>query len=184
MNVLVAYASRHGSTRDIAEAIADQLSIEGHHVTAENVGSVQSLFGLDAVVLGSGIYMGRWLGQARTFVDTYQAELSELPVWLFSSGPLGHRNAIAPADIEPLSLLLNIQDHVIFDGCLDLGRLGMVERMISRLVRTPRGDFRDWQAIRGWSFLISRELNYRSAEPSITHRLDNAVGDSLASVLR
>ncbi len=166
MNILIAYASRHGSTRDIADAIADQLRTEGHHVAATRADLIENLLDLDAVIIGSGIYMGHWLAEARAFIDRFQADLSDLPVWLFSSGPLGGQLASAPADIEAFSLLMDVQDHTVFHGRLDPGALGLAERMIVRLIRAPCGDFRDWNEIRGWSFLINHELRHRNLHPA------------------
>jgi menaquinone-dependent protoporphyrinogen oxidase len=162
MNVLIAYASRHGSTRDIAEVIADELRNDGHRVTAGPAELVLDLLDFDAIVIGSGVYMGHWLPAARAFVERFQSELSGLPVWLFSSGPLGNQAAAAPGDIESLSLLMNVQDHTVFHGSLDPSTLGLAERMVVRLVRAPSGDYRDWNEIRGWSFLIGHELRRRS----------------------
>ena len=58
--VLVAYGSRHGSTAEIAEAIAATLREAGLAVDCRKAGEVDSLDGYDAVVLGSAVYMRRW----------------------------------------------------------------------------------------------------------------------------
>ncbi len=87
--VLVTAASRRDSTREIAEAIADGLTERGVRAQARVVDQIADLDGFDAVVVGSAIYMGRWLKTAREFVARHAAELSSVPVWRFSSGPLG-----------------------------------------------------------------------------------------------
>jgi hypothetical protein len=86
MTVLVTAASKHGATREIAEAIARVL--DENRVPAELVGidEVRDLARYKAVVLG--VYMGRWLREARSFVDAHADELTRLPTWLFSSGPI------------------------------------------------------------------------------------------------
>lgn len=106
MHALVTAASRHEATREIAEAIADGLNRRGVDAEARSVDQVTSLDGFDAVVIGSAIYMGRWLKTARELVSEHAAELSAMPVWLFSSGPLGPPDHLIPegesADAEQL----------------------------------------------------------------------------------
>ena len=89
MHVLVTAASRHDATREIAEAIADGLNRRGVDAEARPVDQVTSLDGFDAAVIGSAIYMGRWLQTARLFAAQHATALAAMPVWLFSSGPVG-----------------------------------------------------------------------------------------------
>ena len=87
--ILVAYASKHGATREIAERIAETLTAAGHEAEAKPVRDARDLDGYDAVVIGSAAYLGHWLKEAVEFVRRNQAILTDRPVWLFSSGPLG-----------------------------------------------------------------------------------------------
>jgi menaquinone-dependent protoporphyrinogen IX oxidase len=89
MPVLVAHATKHGSTRGIAERIAERLCAAGLTAEALPVAGVRDFRGYDAVVLGSAIYMFHWLGEARSFARRHRADLAARPLWLFSSGPLG-----------------------------------------------------------------------------------------------
>ena len=89
MQVLVAVASRHGSTREIADAIAQELQAPGVHAEVRTADEVSDLDSYDAVVLGSAIYMGNWESAASRFAQQHQAKLASMPVWLFSSGPVG-----------------------------------------------------------------------------------------------
>src|ERR1044071_5873031 len=89
MKILVAVASRHGSTHEIADALARQFGTAGHTVDVKLVADSPTVEGDDAAVIGSAVYMGNWLSQAVQFVDRYQPQLAIMPVWLFSSGPLG-----------------------------------------------------------------------------------------------
>src|SRR5258705_13857553 len=89
MKVLVAAASRHGATQEIAEAIGRTLNGEGVHAeVAANVDASDPA-GYDAVVLGSAVYMGHWLEAATKFVEAHGTALSARPTWLFSPGPIG-----------------------------------------------------------------------------------------------
>src|SRR5579885_485127 len=89
MKVLIAIASRHGSTEEIGRAIATELRGQGIEAEQSDFADIHHLNGYDAAVLGSAVYMGNWLGDARHFVDRHAAQLAGMPVWLFSSGPIG-----------------------------------------------------------------------------------------------
>ena len=89
MRVMVACASKHGSTEGIAEAIAERLRQLGNDATAVRVGDVDNLDGVDAAVLGSAVYAGSWMKDAVEFAEANAERLAGMPVWLFSSGPLG-----------------------------------------------------------------------------------------------
>jgi menaquinone-dependent protoporphyrinogen IX oxidase len=88
---LVAYASKHDATHEIVERIAQTLTTAGQEAEARPVREAQDLDGYDAVVIGSAAYHGHWLKEAVEFVRRNQAILTDRPVWLFSSGPLGRR---------------------------------------------------------------------------------------------
>ena len=161
MRVLVAVASKHGGTRGIAEAIAEELRAAGPAVDLREAGEVGDLAGYDAVVLGSAIYAGTWLQEARQFAERHHAELSRLPVWLFSSGPLGAPDPQPHDDPDKLAAPLGdvaARDHRVFAGKLDPADLSFGERLIAKVVRAPSGDFRDWDAMRAWAHEIGAAL--------------------------
>lgn len=87
-SVLVAYGTTNGSTARIAETIAEVLRKEGMPAEAVPARSVTDVSSYDAVVVGGGLYAGRWHKDARRFVRRHGRELAERPLWLFSSGPL------------------------------------------------------------------------------------------------
>src|SRR5947209_19655027 len=89
MKVLIAVASKHGSTREIAEAIAEELRQAASTVDLHEVEMVDTLIGYDAVILGSAIYAGNWLPEARHFAEQHPVLLAQVPLRVFSSGPLG-----------------------------------------------------------------------------------------------
>jgi menaquinone-dependent protoporphyrinogen oxidase len=161
MKVLVAYASKHGATQGIAEAIADQLRVRGLSADAEPAGADIDLDATDAVVLGSAIYAGHWRDEAVDFARAHKDVLAAMPVWLFSSGPLGEDvedEEQQPKQLEELAKDLQPNDHRIFFGALDRSKLGFGERMIAKAVKAPDGDFRDWDAIRAWADQIAAAL--------------------------
>lgn len=161
MNVLVAVASKHGSTHEIGESIADELRSANIAVDLKQPDEVMTLAPYDAIILGSGIYAGNWLPEAKGFAERFRAELAALPVWVFSSGPLGTDNPQPHDDPQKLAAPLNgiaIRDHQIFVGKLERSNLGLAERMIAKVVGAPEGDFRHWNVIRAWARDIATTL--------------------------
>jgi len=161
MKVLVAVASKHGSTEEIAAAIAQELRASGHEVDLCAADTVDEVGGYDAVVLGSAIYAGTWLPTARTFAERNRAALAQRPVWVFSSGPLGAETPQPHDDPQKLAAPLGtvpVRDHRVFVGKLDKNSLGFGEHLIAIAVKAPDGDFRDWAAIRAWAQEIAVAL--------------------------
>lgn len=178
MKVLIVVASKHGSTQEIGAAIADALRAAGHDVDVHPVvegdapavgklidGAEIDMAPYGAVVLGSAVYMGRWMGAARDFVAEHARQLQGVPVWLFSSGPVGEEHPEGmgiPEHLDDLLAQTGAREHVVFAGRLDKGRLNLAERMAVRLVKAPEGDFRDWNAIRNWAHGIATALEVRN----------------------
>lgn len=176
-NVLVAYASKRGSTEEIAEVIADKLreftgdedSCGGCHLSVDclPVDEVATLEPYDAVVLGSAVYVKHWRGDARRFLRRHADELSRRPFWVFSSGPVGEGGgAVDPAWVEPSRIVerveaLGVREHVVFGGRLPAHPHSPLER--SLIERTPQQyrDRRDWREIRAWASRIGAELGAR-----------------------
>ena len=161
MAVLIAYASKHGSTQGIAECIAEQLRQLGKQAVARPVDAVSDPGSYEAIVIGSAIYYGSWMKEATEWVRRSRAVLAERPVWLFSSGPLGTEVKDAeeqPKEIAELQQAIRPRDQRIFFGALDHSRLSFAERLMAKAVRASEGDFRDWEAIEAWAASIARDL--------------------------
>ncbi|MFJ9908837.1 flavodoxin domain-containing protein [Streptomyces sp. NPDC101152] len=158
--VLVVYGTTNGSTAEIAEAVADVLRKDGLTVEAAPAASVADVTPYDAVVVGGGLYAGRWHKDARRFVRRHRRALAERPVWLFSSGPLDA--SASERDIPPVPGVrraitrLDARGHVTFGGCLKEGAKGRIARMIVR--NGKGGDFRDFTAIETWAASVADEL--------------------------
>lgn len=162
MNILITVASKHGSTREIAEAIAQEIRSAGHSVDLHDADGAPAPQDYDAIVAGSAIYIGNWMGEAKAYVDRHHEQLAQRPVWLFSSGPLGEdypEDMGKPQNLDELMSQTGARDHQVFVGRLDKSELGLGERVISRAVKAPEGDFRDWDAIRAWARQIAATLN-------------------------
>ena len=161
MTVLVAVASRHGATHEIAEAVGRGLSAAG---IANEVRSVEDFDDLDAyaaIVLGSAVYVGSWLDDAKRFVGRHAAQMRGLPVWLFSSGPIGdppHPSDDHAVQIDEIMTTTGARGHRVVTGRLDKHLLGFGERAVVLAVRAPEGDFRDWDAVTAWAGEIADAL--------------------------
>ena len=161
MTILVAYASKHGSTEEIAHSIAEQIRAHGFEVNASSIAHVAGVENAEAVIVGSAIYAGSWMQEATAFVRHHAVELSRRPVWLFSSGPLGeHIQDVEdqPKQISEFRETLQTRDHHVFMGALDPDKLGFAERMMVKAVKAPAGDYRDWDDVRAWADQIARDL--------------------------
>jgi len=160
MKILVSAASKHGATAEIAKAIGDTLTAAGHEAVVLPPDVVTSLAGYDAVVLGSGIYVGHWLDAAKDLVERLGGELAARPVWLFSSGPIGDppKPEEDPADLPELMAATGARSHRLFAGLVDKSRLGLGEKVILAAVRAPEGDYRSWDEIRAWAEEIAAAL--------------------------
>lgn len=140
MLVLIAVASKHGSTREIAE----DLRTASVAVDLRDAGDVASITGYTAVVLGSGMYAGSWLPDAKHFAEQHRAELARLPVWVFSSGPLGADEPQTHDDPQKLAAPLGdvpVRDHRVFVGKLNTQGLGFGECLMVKVVGAPEAIF-------------------------------------------
>jgi menaquinone-dependent protoporphyrinogen oxidase len=174
VHVLVAYASRHGSTEGIAERIAETLRASGVDARALPAASVKKVSEYDAFVIGSAAYMFSWLKDAVALVRRNRGVLSARPVWLFSSGPLGtdpldakgrdQKVVTIPKEIPELMESVHAREHRVFFGAYQpaLKPVGVAERLMQLMPAAkkalPAGDFRDWPEIEAWAAAIAHDL--------------------------
>ena len=155
-HILITYASKKGSTAEIAQAIGKELQAAGHTADVAEVGTVASLAGYNAVIIGGPMYMGKMVGDVGKFVKRHRNELAKLPVAGFTVGltPVSKdpaamanaekalRDALAP--VQPVA-------EAVFAGRLDPEKLSWFQNWITKKVKSPVGDFRDWPAIAAWA---------------------------------
>jgi menaquinone-dependent protoporphyrinogen oxidase len=173
MRVLVAAASRHGATAEIAVEIGVVLAARLRdagllaEVDVRSARTVRRVAGYQAVVLGSAVYQGQWLEPVHRLVAANRADLATIPVWLFSSGPVGDppRPAGDPDDVPGLCAAVGAYGHRVFPGRLRRRGLGPLERLVVAAMGAPDGDFRDWPAVRGWAREIGGVLTRRAGAP-------------------
>jgi menaquinone-dependent protoporphyrinogen oxidase len=161
VKVLVTAASRHGATAEIAAAIATGLTATGHEAVVLAPDDVESVRGFNAVVIGSAVYAGSWLPEAEDLIDRELYVLREMPVWVFSSGPLGDPPKPVQESADGLAIAKQIgaREHRTFAGELDRLHLGTGERIVTAVVRAPAGDYRPWPEILAWARSIGEQLS-------------------------
>jgi menaquinone-dependent protoporphyrinogen oxidase len=177
MKILVAYASRHGATRGIAERLAETLERRGIDSTLARVEEARNPERYDAFIIGGAAYAGTWLKEATQFVQRHQSLLASRPTWLFSSGPIGTETVDAdgrdvleasrPREFAEFTETIQPRDARVFFGAFDpdAAPIGLLERFGAVFMRMPAvrkelpaGDFRDWPAIEAWADGIAHEL--------------------------
>lgn len=163
--ILIAYASKYGSTAQIAENIALRLKKAGLTPVERDVKEINSLAEYSAVVAGSAVYAGSWLKEAADFLEKFQEDLTQLPTWLFSAGPTGKGDPVEqmkgwrfPDSLKPLADKIRPRDIAFFHGVLDMSKLRLAEKLIVYALKAPAGDFRDWELINRWADQIARSL--------------------------
>jgi len=159
MRVLVSVASKHGATAEIGRAIALELRSAGLEAVESDPDEVLDVELFDAAVIGSAVYAGHWLEKAKRLIERERDRLVEMPVWLFSSGPVGA--PLKPADEAAdatLAARIGAREHRTLPGRIDRSGLGFAERAIVAALRVPDGDSRDWDAVRDWAREIARSL--------------------------
>jgi menaquinone-dependent protoporphyrinogen oxidase len=153
--ILVAYASKKGSTAEIAQAIGKEIRTAGHFVDITEIKSVSSLNGYNAVVIGGPFYMGTVTDMGK-FIGRYRGALIRLPVAAFAVGvaPLGKDPADKENAMKKLQQTLEPLTPVamtIFAGKVDPSKLSWLQKWMTEKAKSPVGDFRDWTAIAAWA---------------------------------
>jgi menaquinone-dependent protoporphyrinogen oxidase len=149
--ILVAYATKHEATHEVAETLAARMRERGAEVDVRTAAEVGMLEPYGAVVLGGALYMGRWHRDARRFLARHRDDLAHLPIAVFAMGPLemtptdvaGSRRQLDRAlartpDLHPVAV-------AIFGGVVDPAKLHFP------FTHMNATDARDWDAIRAWA---------------------------------
>jgi menaquinone-dependent protoporphyrinogen oxidase len=163
--ILIAYGTKHGSTREVAEVLGDALAEHGLQVDTLPAGRVQDIAQYAGVVVGGSLYMGRWHPESLAFVRRHAGALAAVPLAVFALGPrtldpaevaqskeqLGHALAKVP-QVEPVAV-------AIFGGVVDPKKLRFP------LSKLPASDARDWARIRDWAGELAAAFDYGKPAP-------------------
>lgn len=166
--ILVTYASKYGSTKEVAEAIADALDDNGFAIGLQHVLNAQVYPDYYAVVLGTPLYPGGLHKDTQNFIRKHQAALSQRPLAMFALGPTTPDNhewlemrETLDQEVSKLPWLKPVALEMF--GCkYDPALLRFPQSLLVRLPSNPLHrmtacDMRDWDAIRGWAHnLVTR----------------------------
>jgi menaquinone-dependent protoporphyrinogen oxidase len=160
--VLVAYATRHESTRGIAAAIAEVLEGAGVAARLEPIDAVGDLRAYRAAVIGCSVFEGEWMPGAQAFLAAHERQLESMPVWLFASGPVEPLPADHVVDVPPelVAVIERIgpRDVALFAGSLQPHHIGAGLRILAKLSRRSFTEHRDWAAVERWAAHVAEEL--------------------------
>lgn len=192
INTLIAYGSKYGSTREIAEHIALILRREGLTVAVQDVETSSSLQSYEVVIVGSSLYFDNWLPAASEFLESFQEELTHKAVWLFSSGITGEGSFREIVDWYYPEALNNViktikpKDIAFFGGKVDADHLELEDWLVNPSLRVEMGDYRNWVEIEAWAMKIAQSSQVANAKgvamlkhPYFTSEDAKRVGDIL-----
>jgi menaquinone-dependent protoporphyrinogen oxidase len=156
IRILIAYASKCGSTGQVAQAIGQSLCDKCASVDVRPAKTVTSVEGYRAVLVGSAIRMGQWLPEAIDFLKTNRARLSQMPTAFFTvhmqnvdDSP--ESQAARAAYVAPVHRLVTPSAEAFFAGKIELARMSFFDRLICQAMQSKDEDLRDWAKIRVWA---------------------------------
>jgi menaquinone-dependent protoporphyrinogen oxidase len=168
-SVLVGYATRYGSTQEVAEAVAATLRARGLEVAIEPMRKVRTLDQYRAVVLGAPLYVFHWHKDALHFLARHREALTARPVAVFALGPFHEEEKEFQGSREQLEKELVKFPWLIpaaiaiFGGKFDPAKLTFPHNLVPALKNMPASDIRDWTAIRAWANTLAAQFQPEGA---------------------
>lgn len=154
--ILIAYASKAGSTIEIANYLGNILHEKGISADVLPVEKISDISQYQSVILGSAIRVGKILPEAMKFVENNQVELKNKRFGIFIvcmtlSQDTEENRKIVSDYLIPVRALVKPDSEGFFAGVMDLNKLNLLEKMIMKAMKTPVGDFRKWDQVEAWS---------------------------------
>ena len=161
---LIAYATKYGTTKEIAEEIQGVLTENGIESDITNVMETGTIDSYDAVILGSPVYMGKMLVEARDFCQRYKPYLIDKWLAIFVDGisccpPEANNTSPMIAAINEMSEYVRPAMKKIFAGAFSPVGLSEGDAQIADMVHPPVGDFRDHEEIRTWAREVASAIH-------------------------
>lgn len=168
-SILVGYATRYGSTQEVAEAVTSVLRENGFQVEYQPLKDICKIDKYDAIVIGAPLYIGRWHKDARKFLSTHKNELVNRPVAFFTLGPTKQDEE----DWKDVRMQLDKQfaeyswlkpvSSELFGGRYNPAKLGFTFKLLAALPASPlhnmpASDLRDWTKIREWAQRLAGQI--------------------------
>jgi menaquinone-dependent protoporphyrinogen oxidase len=176
-SILIAYATRYGSTQEVAAAVGTRLRERGFNAEVRRAREVRSLDGFNAVVIGSPLYIGSLLREARQFLKRCRTALAQTPVALFVLGPVHGGKELDDARTQFAAVLAKLSwlqpvAAEVFVGKYDPAKLRFPDSLLavlpaSPLHGVPAHDGRDWSAIRAWTDSLPGVLHVKSPPTTV-----------------
>ena len=163
--ILIAYATQHGSTAEIAQAVGKELTASGFDVEIAEIKNITSLSGYNGIVIGAPLYMGGLMKDVSQFIGRFALELARLPVASFAvgltpvskaAGNVDHAMECLHTSLSPIKPV----GTILFAGKLDPAGLGFIQRKMMELGKVPAGDFRDWDLIAAWARELPEKMGF------------------------
>lgn len=154
--ILIVYASKAGSTAEIAARIGQRIAKNNTAVDVLPVGKAGDLDGYSAVIVGSAIRTGSVLPEALAFIEKNQAALAQIPFHVFvacmtlNEDTEANRKTVS-AYLDPVRALVKPASEGLFAGVMNLNKLPLFEKLLIRMMKAPQGDFRKWDLIDAWA---------------------------------
>jgi len=168
-NILVAFETKYGATREIAQKIGDVLNEAGLSTDILPINEAKYLVPYKAIILGSAVFTGDWCKEAAEFLETNEKVLAEKMVWLFSSGPLGEGTVEEdskgwrfPKTLQPIADRIAPRHIAVFHGKIDKEKLSLMHKFMVKVAKVPVGDFRKWDDITSWAKEIVEALKKKN----------------------
>ncbi|MDP2797046.1 MAG: flavodoxin domain-containing protein [Methanoregula sp.] len=163
--ILVAYATRNGSTAEIAQAIGRELISAGLTVDVAEIKNISTLAGYTAIVIGGPLYMGSVDGAVGKFVGNNREQLLKLPVAAFVVGLVPKSQDPGAVEMAMAALKKSLEPvtpatSTIFAGKLDPAKVNFVMRKFLEMAKIPAGDFRNWDAIAAWARVLPVKMEF------------------------
>ncbi len=163
-SILVGYATRSGSTKEVAEAVAKALRDANVPVDLKLLKDVKSLDGYRSVIIGAPLYMFHWHKDALGFLNRNKAALGALPVAVFALGPFEDKEESwrevrkeLTGELAKFPWLTPVAE-MVFGGKFDPANLRFPMTLIPAMKKIPASDIRDWNAIRTWATSLAAKL--------------------------